>query len=188
MLIAAALHCRPGDGNLPLRFAPVGTQVGTPAWIPDTEEEESALYELDTGVTKHWFVHLRKINHRASDRTHVKMDTAGHNSRMSSRASSGIPVGNWPSGSSIVSAGLAGKLCSDDATVGGYPVTSSVSNCRRCTLSNGYLATTAGLAAGLAAENWPSGSSIVSAGLAGEVSTDRRYFLMSCTTTRREQQ
>ena len=109
MLLLYLVLRRPGDGNLPLRFAPVGTQVGTPAWIPDTEEEESALYELDTGNTKHWFVHLRKINHRASDRTHVKMDTAGHLSRISSRASSGIPVGNWPSGSSIVSAGLAGK-------------------------------------------------------------------------------
>ena len=101
--------CRPGDGTLPNRYVPVGTQVGTPAWVPDEVEEDSGLNELDTGVAKHWFVHIRRLGHRASDRPHVKMDTAGYNSQMSSSAN---PT-NWPSGASgasLVSLGQAGKL------------------------------------------------------------------------------
>ena len=95
----------------------MGTQVGTPAWVPDSVEEDSGLTEEDTGVAKHWFVHLRRVSHKASERTHVKMDTAGHNSRMSSRASSGIPT-NWPStGSSIVSAGTVGECAAACATI-----------------------------------------------------------------------
>lgn len=88
----------------------MGTQVGTPAWVPDAVEEDNGLNEADTGIAKHWFVHLRRVGHKASERTHVKMDTAGHNSVNSSRASSGIPATNWPTGSSLVSVGNGGKL------------------------------------------------------------------------------
>ena len=88
----------------------MGTQVGTPAWVPDEVDEDSGLNEADTGIAKHWFVHLRRLGHKASERTHVKMDTAGHNSMSSSRASSGIPATNWPTGSSLVSVGNGGKL------------------------------------------------------------------------------
>ena len=101
--------CRPGDGTLPKRFVPVGTQVGTPAWVPNEVEEDSGLSEEDTGVAKHWFVHLRRTGHKASEKTHSKIDTAGHTSMRSSRASSGILAQNWPSGSSIVSAGTVGE-------------------------------------------------------------------------------
>ena len=88
---------------------PVGTQVGTPAWVPNEVEEDSGLNEEDTGVAKHWFVHLRRTGHKVSEKTHSKMDTAGHTSMRSSRASSGIAAQNWPSGSSIVSAGTVGE-------------------------------------------------------------------------------
>ncbi len=101
--------CRPGDGTLPKRFVPVGTQVGTPAWVPNEVEEDSGLNEEDTGVAKHWFVHLRRTGHKASEKTHPKTDAAGQTSMRSSRASSGIAAQNWPSGSSIVSAGTVGE-------------------------------------------------------------------------------
>ena len=102
--------CRPGDGTLPKRFVPVGTQVGTPAWVPNEVEEDSGLNEEDTGVAKHWFVHLRRTGHKAAEKTQSKTDTAGHTSMRSSRASSGIAAQNWPSGSSIVSAGTVGEF------------------------------------------------------------------------------
>ena len=84
-----------------MKFCPAGTQVGTPAWVPDTVEEDDGMTE-DSGVAKHWFVHLRKIVARPSDRQQVKLDTAGTNTALSSRAGSGISA-NWPSGSSLVS-------------------------------------------------------------------------------------
>ncbi|DBA75652.1 hypothetical protein WJX79_010067 [Trebouxia sp. C0005] len=113
------LEFRPGDGTLPKRFVPVGTQVGTPAWVPDEVEEDSGMNEEDTGVAKHWFVHLRRTGHKASEKTHSKMDTAGHTSMKSSRASSGILAQNWPSGSSIVSVGTADVVGGwDDVEVG----------------------------------------------------------------------
>lgn len=93
---------------MPMKFCPVGTQVGTPAWVPDSVEEDDGMTE-ESGVAKHWFVHLRKIGGRPSERAHAKIDTAGTNTRMSSRASSGIPA-NWGSGSSIVSMGQEGEL------------------------------------------------------------------------------
>ena len=66
--------CRPGDGALPSRYGPMGTQVGTPAWIPDSVEE-------DAGVAKIWFVLIKgSRSKRAPERTHVEMDTAGFNS------------------------------------------------------------------------------------------------------------
>lgn len=113
------LEFRPGDGTLPKRFVPVGTQVGTPAWVPNEVEEDSGLSEEDTGVAKHWFVHLRRTGHKASEKTHSKIDTAGHTSMRSSRASSGILAQNWPSGSSIVSAGTVDVVGGwDDVEVG----------------------------------------------------------------------
>ena len=94
-----------------MKFCPAGTQVGTPAWVPDSVEEDDGMTE-ESGVAKHWFVHLRRIGGRPSDRTHVKIDTAGTNTALSSRAGSGISA-NWPSGSSLVSIGQNGKspLC-----------------------------------------------------------------------------
>ena len=40
---------RPGDATLPSLYAPMGTQVGTPAWIPESPEETA-------DVAKIWFV------------------------------------------------------------------------------------------------------------------------------------
>ena len=89
-----------------MKFCPTGTQVGTPAWVPDSVEEDDGMTE-ESGVAKHWFVHLRRIGGRPSDRMQVKIDTAGTNTAMSSRAGSGISA-NWPSGSSLVSIGQDG--------------------------------------------------------------------------------
>lgn len=44
--------CRPGDAALPSLYAPMGTQVGTPAWIP-----ESLDHEVD--IAKIWFVIIK---------------------------------------------------------------------------------------------------------------------------------
>ena len=108
------LYCRPGNGAMPMKFCPTGTQVGTPAWVPDSVEEDDGMTE-ESGVAKHWFVHLRRISGRPSDRMQVKLDTAGTNTAMSSRPGSGISA-NWPSGSSLVSIGQDGtslqpRLC-----------------------------------------------------------------------------
>lgn len=97
-----------------MKFCPTGTQVGTPAWVPDSVEEDDGMTE-ESGVAKHWFVHLRRISGRPSDRMQVKLDTAGTNTAMSSRPGSGISA-NWPSGSSLVSIGQDGmslqpRLC-----------------------------------------------------------------------------
>ena len=92
---------------MPMKFCPTGTQVGTPAWVPDEVEEDDGMTE-ESGVAKHWFVHLRRIGRRPSDRNHVKIDTAGTNTALSSRAGSGIGA-NWPSGSSLVSIGQDGQ-------------------------------------------------------------------------------
>lgn len=89
-----------------MKYSPLGTQVGTPAWVPDSVEEDDGMTE-ESGVAKHWFVHLRRIG-RPSDRPHVHLDTAGTNTGISSRASSGIGA-NWPSGSSLVSIGQDGQ-------------------------------------------------------------------------------
>ncbi|KAL3151455.1 hypothetical protein ABBQ38_012460 [Trebouxia sp. C0009 RCD-2024] len=104
------LEFRPGNGAMPMKYSPLGTQVGTPAWVPDSVEEDDGMTE-ESGVAKHWFVHLRRIG-RPSDRPHVHLDTAGTNTGISSRASSGIGA-NWPSGSSLVSIG-------QDDVVGGW--------------------------------------------------------------------
>ena len=119
---------------MPMKFAPAGTQVGTPAWVPDEVEENDGMTE-DTGVAKHWFVHLRKIVSRPSDRTNVKIDTAGTNTRLSSRASSGIS--SFGSGGSIVSVGQAGKshrlYCA--ASAPSLILASSVAKCVPCASS-----------------------------------------------------
>ena len=96
---------------MPMKFCPAGTQVGTPAWVPDSVEEDDGMTE-ESGVAKHWFVHLRRVGGRPTDRPHVKIDTAGTNTALSSRAGSGISA-NWPSSSSLVSIGREGKslLC-----------------------------------------------------------------------------
>lgn len=90
-----------------MKFCPAGTQVGTPAWVPDEVEEDDGMTE-ESGVAKHWFVHLRRVGGRPSERNYVKIDTAGTNTALNSRAGSGIGA-NWPSGSSLVSIGQDGN-------------------------------------------------------------------------------
>lgn len=64
--------CRPGDGALPKQYAPVGTQVGTPAWIPDPPKTE-------TNVAQNWFVIIKGESIKKAARKNVKLDTAGTN-------------------------------------------------------------------------------------------------------------
>ena len=69
--------CRPGDAALPSLYAPMGTQVGTPAWIPQSVEDQ-------VDVAKIWFVIIKRsggknaVSRAALIGTHVESDTDKH--------------------------------------------------------------------------------------------------------------
>lgn len=70
------LEFRPGDGSLPAQYVAMGTQVGTPAWVPDSAD-------TDVDVAKNWFVIIKGIKtKRPRERDHVRVDTAGFNSAL----------------------------------------------------------------------------------------------------------
>ena len=96
--------CRPGEGALPRQYIPTGTQVGTPAWIPDPPEGEAQ-------VAQHWFVIIKGSGERKAARKahHVKMDTAGSN--LSALAKTTSQASALSGQSSIVSLGSAGICC-----------------------------------------------------------------------------
>lgn len=57
----------------------MGTQVGTPAWVPDSAD-------TDVDVAKNWFVIIKgSKTRRATERDHVQMDTAGTNTVIATR-------------------------------------------------------------------------------------------------------
>ena len=57
----------------------MGTQVGTPAWVPDSAD-------TDVDVAKNWFVIIKgSKTRRATERDHVQMDTAGTNTVVATR-------------------------------------------------------------------------------------------------------
>ncbi|DBA84846.1 TPA: hypothetical protein ACH3X1_005872 [Trebouxia sp. C0004] len=47
------LEFRPGDAALPSRYIPMGTQVGTPAWIPESVEEQVDVANIWFVIIKH---------------------------------------------------------------------------------------------------------------------------------------
>ena len=102
--LAVESICRPGDGALPRQYIPTGTQVGTPAWIPDPPEGEAQ-------VAKNWFVIIKGSGERKAARKarHVKMDTAGSN--LSALAKTTSQASALSGQSSIVSLGSAGICC-----------------------------------------------------------------------------
>ena len=51
--------CRPGDAALPSRYVPMGTQVGTPAWIPESVEDQ-------VDVANIWFVIIKRSSERGA--------------------------------------------------------------------------------------------------------------------------
>ena len=51
--------CRPGDAALPSRYVPMGTQVGTPAWIPESVEEQ-------VDVANIWFVIIKRSSEKSA--------------------------------------------------------------------------------------------------------------------------
>lgn len=50
---------RPGDAALPSLYAPMGTQVGTPAWIPESVEDQ-------VDVAKIWFVIIKRSSEKSA--------------------------------------------------------------------------------------------------------------------------
>ena len=90
--------CRPGDGALPNQYVPMGTQVGTPAWVPDSAD-------TDVDVAKNWFIIIMGSKlRRPLAREHVHVDTAGTNSVHSTW---GKQVSGYSS-QSVLSLGVAG--------------------------------------------------------------------------------
>ena len=73
----SACVCRPGDAALPSLYAPMGTQVGTPAWIPESVEDQ-------VDVAKIWFVIIKHsggkdaVIRAALIGTHVQSDADKH--------------------------------------------------------------------------------------------------------------
>ncbi|KAA6422720.1 MAG: mixed lineage kinase, partial [Trebouxia sp. A1-2] len=69
------LEFRPGDAALPSLYTPMGTQVGTPAWIPESVEDQ-------VDVAKIWFVIITRSggkNRAALIGTYVVSDADKHN-------------------------------------------------------------------------------------------------------------
>ena len=97
--IAAVTACRPGDGALPSQYVPMGTQVGTPAWVPESAD-------TDVDVAKNWFVIIKGSKaRRATERDHVQMDTAGTNTVVATRGQPSSARSSHPT----VSLGVAGE-------------------------------------------------------------------------------
>ncbi len=75
--------CRPGDAALPSRYVPMGTQVGTPAWIPESVEEQ-------VDVANIWFVIIKRsseknaVSRAAATGTPADKDADKHNGQAAS--------------------------------------------------------------------------------------------------------
>ena len=92
--------CRPGDAALPSRYVPMGTQVGTPAWIPESVDEQ-------VDVANIWFVIIKRSREKiAASRAaangtpadkhadkHADKDADKHNGQAASSSQPDVVVG-----------------------------------------------------------------------------------------------
>ena len=84
-----ACVCRPGDAALPSLYTPMGTQVGTPAWIPESVEDQ-------VDVAKIWFVIITRSggkNKAALICTYVGSDADKNNGQAALSSSQQPAVG-----------------------------------------------------------------------------------------------
>jgi hypothetical protein len=84
--------CRPRDAALPSRYVPMGTQVGTPAWIPQSVEEQ-------VDVANIWFVVIKRsseknvVSRAAANGTCADKDADKHNGQAASSSQPDVVVG-----------------------------------------------------------------------------------------------